>query len=285
MADVYAAEPVRAQTYAANAVAGQPYIDWRAVIAGAVLAAGVSFTLIAFGSGIGLSVASTAPTWRDSTPWFWLLSGIYLIFVALCAFGIGGYAAGRMRLATRVVQTPETAFRDGMHGLFMWGLAILISAVLALIAAKPAAPSGGSAGPASSVAGESILATELDELFRSYRYGPAPENLRAEAGRILLESSNNKGMSQDDRSYLSNIVALRAGVNNAEASDRVNRIIGESKDELRRARGAGVMEAFLIAAALFLGAAVAWFSSEEGGRDRELGRMPIWDWRIRPRRT
>ena len=289
MADVYATEPVRAQTYAANAVVGQPYVDWRAVIAGAVLAAGVSFTLIAFGSGIGLSVASTAPTWRDSTPWFWLLSGIYLIFVALCAFGIGGYAAGRMRLAIRVAQTPETAFRDGMHGLFMWGLAILISAVLALIAAaiaaKPAVPSGGSAGPASSVASENILATELDELFRSYRYGPAPENLRAEAGRILLKSSSNKGVPQDDRSYLSNIVALRAGVNNAEANDRVNRIIAESKDELRRARGAGVMEAFLIAAALFLGAAVAWLASEEGGRDRELGRMPIWDWRIHPRRT
>jgi hypothetical protein len=89
---------------------------------------------------------------------------------------------------------------------------------------------------------------------------------------------------QDDRTYLSNIVALRAGVNNAVADDRVNRIIAESKDELRRARGAAVMEAFLAAAALFLGAAVAWFSSEEGGRDRELGRIPVWDWRIHPRR-
>src|SRR5579862_7427291 len=171
--DVYVADPVRAQAYAADAAVGaQPYIDWRAVIAGAVLAAGVAFTLLAFGSGIGLSVASTAPTWRDSTPWLWLLSGLYLIFVALCAFGIGGYAAGRMRLATRVAQSPESAFRDGMHGLFMWGLAILITATLALfgaaIAAKPATPSGGTAG---STAGETVLATELDELFRSYRYG------------------------------------------------------------------------------------------------------------------
>lgn len=288
MSDVYAAEPTRAPVYAAQAAGGQPYIDWRAVIAGAVLAAGVSFTLLAFGSGIGLAVSSTAPTWRDSTPWFWLLSGIYLIFVALCAFGIGGYAAGRMRLATRIAATPESAFRDGMHGLFMWGLAILITAVLALagaaIAMKPAVPSGGSAGPASSVAGENILATELDQLFRSYRYGPAPENLRAEAARILLKSSSHNGVPQDERSYLSNIVALRAGVNNAEADDRVNRVIAASKDELRRARGAAVMEAFLAAAALFLGAAVAWFASEEGGRDRELGRIPVWDWSIRPRR-
>jgi len=288
MTEGYGTPSSRVGAYAADAAAAQPYIDWRAIIAGAVLAAGVSFTLIAFGSGIGLSVASTAPTWRDSTPWFWLLSGIYLIFVALCAFGIGGYAAGRMRLATRVADAPETAFRDGMHGLFMWGLAILITAVLALagaaIAAKSAAPSGGTAGASGSVAGENILATELDQLFRSYRYGPAPDTLRSEAARVLLKSSSHNGVPQDDRSYLSNIVALRAGVNSAEADDRVNRVIAASRDELRRARGAAVMEAFLAAAALFLGAAVAWFCSEEGGRDRELGRIPVWDWRIRPRR-
>lgn len=288
MSDVYATEPTRAQVAAAGALSAQPYIDWRAVIAGAVLAAGVSFTLLAFASGIGLAAASTAPTWRDSTPWLWLLSGIFLVFVALCAFGVGGYAAGRMRMATRVAATPETAFRDGMHGLVMWGLAILITAVLGLvgaaIAVKPAVPSGGTAGPASSVASENILASELDALFRSYRYGPAPDNLRAEAGRILLKSSSHKGVPPEDRSYLSNIVALRAGVNNAEADDRVNRIIGQSKDELHRARAAAVMEAFLIAVALLLGAAVAWFSAEEGGRDRELGRIPVWEWRFRPRR-
>ena len=70
-----------------------PLIDWRAIIAGAVVAAGISFTLIAFGSAIGLSVASTAPTWRDSSAWLWALSGLYMVFVALCSFGFGGYVA------------------------------------------------------------------------------------------------------------------------------------------------------------------------------------------------
>jgi hypothetical protein len=167
----------------------------------------------------------------------------------------------------------------------MWGLAILMTAVLAIvgaaIAARAAVPSGGNAGPASSIAGENILANELDELFRSYRYGPAPENVRAESARILLKSSSHNGVPQQDRAYLSSIVALRTGVNTAEADDRVNRIIAESKDELRRARAAAVIEAFLVAAALLLGAAVAWFSAEEGGRDRELGRFPVWNWRFR----
>src|SRR5438105_3258340 len=197
MSDVYATEPTRAQVAAAGVIPAQHTIDWRAVIGGAVIAAGVSFTLLAFGSGIGLAVSSTAPTWRDSSPWLWLLSGLFLLFVALCAFGIGGYAAGRMRLATRLVASPETAFRDGMHGLFTWGLAILISAVLALlgaaIVAKPATPPGGTAGPATSVTGENVLASELDQLFRSYRYAPGT-NERAEAARILLKSSSHKGI-------------------------------------------------------------------------------------------
>ena len=290
MSDVYAAEPILAQPVNADTLRAQPYIDWRATIAGAILAAGVSFTLMAFGSTIGLAVSSTAPTWRDSSPWLWLLSGVFLIFVALCAFGVGGYATGRMRWPARVAASPESAFRDGMHGLFMWGLAILLTAVLALfsaaITAKSAAPSGGTAGPASSVAGENILGDELDQLFRSYRYGPSPnmDYLRAEAARILLKSSSNKGIPEDERAYLSNIVLLRAGVNHAEADARVNRIIAASKDEIHRTRTAAVIEAFLAAAALLLGAATVWFAAEEGGRDRELGHIPVWDWRFRPRR-
>jgi hypothetical protein len=276
--------------YTAGATHAEPYIDWRAVIGGAVVASGVSFTLLAFGSGIGLSVVSTAPTWRDTSSWLWLLSGFFLVFVALCAFGFGGYTAGRMRLATRAPSGGESEFRDGMHGLFTWGLAVLISAVLTtfavMSATRTAAPLGGTTGPNASMAGESILATELDELFRSMRYAPPPnvEYLRAEAARILLKTESRAGVSPDDKAYLSSIVAVRAGVNGAEADDRVNHIIAESKDELHKARIAGVMEAFLIATALLVGAAVSWFSAEEGGRDRELGRLPVWEWSLRPRR-
>jgi hypothetical protein len=277
--------------YAAGAIRAEPYIDWRAVFGGAVVAAGVSVTLLAFGSGIGLSIMSAAPSWRDSSPWLWLLSGFFLVFVALCAFGFGGYSAGRMRLAAGARPGGEGEFRDGMHGMFTWGLAILISALLGslagLTATHAAAPSGGAAGPAASIAGESILASELDELFRSYRYAPAPniEYQRAEAARILLKTESHTGVSADDKAYLANIVAMRAGVNEAEADDRANRILTESKDELHKARVAAVMEAFLIATALLVGAAVAWFSAEEGGRDRELGRLPVWDWALRPKRV
>jgi hypothetical protein len=267
------------------------FIDWRAIIAGAVLASGVSFTLLAFGSAIGLSVASTAPTWRDSSPWLWLLSGLFLLFVALCAFGVGGYAAGRMRARAAVAETGESRFRDGMHGLLAWGLAIVLTAVLALAAAatvsRAVAPSGGASGPAASVAGENIIASELDTLFRSGRklVDSDIEYRRAEAARILLKSSSHRGIPGEDRAYLAVLAGREAGVGADEAQARADRAISASRDELRRAREAAVLQAFLIAAALFLGAAVAWFAAYEGGLDREDGSVPVWDWSFRRRRT
>jgi len=271
-------------------VRDEPFIDWRAIIGGAVLAAGVSFTLLAFGSAIGLSVVSTAPTWRDSSPWLWLLSGIFLLFVALCAFGIGGYAAGRMRARVTVSETIETGFRDGMHGLFTWGLAILLTAVLALFgagaASRAVAPSGGMNSPSASVAGENIIASELDNLFRSDRkfVDGDIEYRRAEAARILLKSSGHRGVATEDRAYLAILANREAGVGPDEAQARADRAVSESRDELRRAREAAVLQAFMIAAALLVGAAVAWYSAFEGGLDRQEGAVPVWDWSPRRRR-
>ncbi|HSM97182.1 MAG TPA: hypothetical protein VLT91_14150 [Rhizomicrobium sp.] len=266
-----------------------PLIDWRAIIAGAVVAAGISFMLVAFGSAIGLSVASTAPTWRDSSAWLWSLSGLYLVFVALCSFGFGGYVAGRMRSRLRPIVAGEIEFRDGMHGVVAWALAILIGAVIALagsaVASRAMAPSGGPSGVTSSVASENIIASELDELFRTDRALTDADFTyrRAEAGRILLKSSSHAGVPNEDRDYLSNMTATITGLSPADADARVNRVIAESRDEIHRARAAAVLQAFMVAAGLLIGLAVSWFSAEEGGREREAGYVPVWDWSWRRR--
>jgi len=261
-------------------------IAWPAIFAGAIGAAGVSFALHAFAVGIGLAVASTAPTWRDSSPALWFLSGLYLLFVALAAFAFGGYIAGRLR-APLGVETREAEFVDGMHGLITWALAIVFTAILALgvaaTAARTAAPSGGNAGAAQSVAGENIIASELDELFWSDRPIPDLSYRRAEAARILLKSSSHDGVPQRDREYLTAIVGAETQTPPEEARDRVNREIAASRDELHRARSAGVLQAFFVAAALFVGAAVAWFAACEGGREREAHLFPLWDWSFRRR--
>jgi hypothetical protein len=265
-------------------------VRWRAIIAGAVVASGVSFTLHAFAAGIGLSVMSSAPTWRDSTPLLWWISGIYLLFVALCAFSVGGYIAGR--LGTPIgADTAETEALDGLQGLATWGLAILITAVLALGVAMTAAPAvspSGSTGATQSVAGENIIASELDELFRSPRAIPDLGYRRAEAARILLKASSHSGIGSEDRDYLAAVIANATALDRAGAQDRVERMIAASRVELHKARMAALLQAFSIAAALLVGAAVAWASAVHGGRDREARLLPVWRWgreEYPPRRT
>jgi hypothetical protein len=65
------------------------YIQWGPVIAGALLAAALASVLHTFAAAIGLSMSSTAPTWRDTSFVLVLLSGLYLLLVAFLSYGLG----------------------------------------------------------------------------------------------------------------------------------------------------------------------------------------------------
>src|SRR3982751_3149203 len=83
------------------------YFGWSPAVAGALIATAFSTILIAFGTALGLGVASSAPTWRDASVALWLLSGIYLILVALISFGVGGYATGHIRANAGATDTAD----------------------------------------------------------------------------------------------------------------------------------------------------------------------------------
>jgi ABC-type nickel/cobalt efflux system permease component RcnA len=65
------------------------YLEWGPVVAGAIAAAALALVLHAFSLAIGLSVSSTAPTWRDASFALVLLSGLYLALAALASYGPG----------------------------------------------------------------------------------------------------------------------------------------------------------------------------------------------------
>src|SRR5215204_4754462 len=109
-----------------DTVDGPSYIQWGPVIAGALVAAAVWSTLTAFGSAIGLAVASPSPSWRDTSAALALLSGIWILLVAIGSYALGGYIAGWTRLRWSAASEDETEFRDGLHGLLVWGLGIVI---------------------------------------------------------------------------------------------------------------------------------------------------------------
>src|SRR5690349_229174 len=154
--DVYAAD-VRAAPLVDGAFG---YVHWGPIVAGALAAAALAFVMHSFAVAIGLAVSSTAPTWRDASLALVALSGLYLVLAALISYGVGGYVAGRMRSRLAAGTPDEIEFRDGVHGGAAWALATLLTAVIAFSGTQAltrlAAPSTGSAGPSTSVAGETI---------------------------------------------------------------------------------------------------------------------------------
>lgn len=257
-------------------------IGWSAVFAGAVAGAGLAAVLDAFGAAIGLAVSSTAPTWRDASFALAFLSGLYLILAALVSYGFGAWVAARLR-PTAVFTPEQRELHDGYRGLVVWGLMTVATVILLALAAtglpRLAAPSGSSSGPSASVAGENIIAFDLDRLFRDQRTPrPAADMayVRSEAARILLTTSSHRGMLPDDRAYLARLVERTTGLAPAEATARVNAVATSAKQNIDRARNSGVIIAFMSAAAVLIGAIAAWFASIGGGRQRD-GVEPVWD--------
>jgi hypothetical protein len=252
-------------------VPGPIYFQWTPVLAGAVVAAALSFVLLSFGSAIGLAVASPSSSWRDTSSMLALLAGLWLLLTSLASFGLGGYLAGRLRPAWSVGVPHEVEFRDGIHGLLVWGLAIIIGAFLAFAASRTVAPRVDLTTPTASTA-EPILAFELDRLFRSDRK-PADSNndpeIRAQAARIITSGLGHSGMLADDRAYLVRLVETRTGIPHADAEARTNQVIAQASDAIAKARHGAVILAFMIGAALMLGAAVAWLAAASGGEHRD----------------
>ena len=250
------------------------YLQWTPVIAGALAATALSLILITFAAAVGLGVSSTAPTWRDASAALWLLSGLYLILQAIVSFGFGAYIAGRLRRPFGAGPSDEVESRDGLHGLAVWALAVVLGS---MVAGFIGAATFNRALPpaANNSAAEPLLSYELDRLFRSARRPPNVDlrSDRAEAGRILLTSSGHDGVSSDDRAYLIQLVGSTTGL---DAERRVDNGIANAKTAITRSRRSTIILAFSLATALLLGAVAAWAAACSGGRHRDGPPLPEW---------
>ena len=72
-------------------------VSWAAVAAGAVAACAVTLLLIAFGTGLGLTVVSPWSGAGLSATSFKIGTGLYFVVMAMMSSAIGGYLAGRLR--------------------------------------------------------------------------------------------------------------------------------------------------------------------------------------------
>jgi hypothetical protein len=262
------------------------YLEWTPVIAGAIAASALSFVLFTFGASLGIALASSSPSWRDASVALALLSGLYIILVSVASFGLGGYIAGRLRSRWAASTDPdEVEFRDGVHGLLVWGLAVALGALLASAAATTvAATSAPAASLPNTTPGEAIIGYDLDRFFRTQQAPPSAADMsysRAEAARIAMRAASRRHREDlaEDRAQLVRIVSARTGLSGPAAEARVTDFVERSTIAIRKARRSAVVVGFMTAAGVLLGAAIAWFAAVAGGGHRDDTPLSL-NWRF-----
>src|SRR4030088_1308111 len=120
---------------------GASFVEWGSVLAGAILAAAISFVLLTFGTAIGLSATSPWPNSGASAKVIASVAVFWATAQQIGAYMAGGYVAGRMRSRWHE-SGHESEFRDGLHGALVWAVGVVIGAALLLSAAGGAAKTG-----------------------------------------------------------------------------------------------------------------------------------------------
>src|ERR1700722_7071981 len=144
-------------------------VSWGAVLAGAFVAAALSLSLLALGTGIGFSAVLPWANSGASASTIGFAAVVWLVLMELIASSTGGYLAGRLRTKWVSVHTHEVYFRDTAHGFLVWAVGLVIAAVFfaalaAAMATGAARTTGGSSAEGAATAGNSYF---VDSLFRT----------------------------------------------------------------------------------------------------------------------
>ncbi|WP_424360524.1 hypothetical protein [Methylocystis parvus] len=287
-------EPARPSVSGTERAAFLTAVDWGAILAGVAVATAISFVMAAFGSGIGLSLASP---YEGASPMTHAIAlALWVLWVTVSSYAAGGYVCGRLR--RRVVDAPkdEVEVRDGAHGLTVWATSMLIIA----FAAGSSLYTLGKAGTEAITeqAQKSGVATNpvdyrVDTLMRGEgamgggaqmgRMGtPAAgtatttADTRQIVSRIVARGQATGEISDQDKTYLQNVLSSSAGLAPNDARARVDALSQQVRDDHARAkeladkaRKAGIIASFIAAAAMLLAAASAWGGAVLGGRHRD----------------
>jgi hypothetical protein len=284
------------------------FVEWSPVLAGAVLAAALSFVLLTFGTAIGLSATSPWPNSGLSTKVLTSIAVFYVLAQQIGSLMVGGYVAGRMRNRLAEASADETDFRDGLHGGLVWAVGVMFSALLVMSAAGSAAQKGAEiAGQtaAATAAKTDPMETIVDTMLRPTSAAanaaqPTPsgatpsatrtraagsgDDTRAEGSRIITASIAGGSISNENRTHLAQLVAQRAGISQEEAQRRVDAAINSAREAADKARRAAVLTGFVAAAGLILSLGAAWWAAVKGGNHRDNSipaRFPFDRQRIR----
>jgi hypothetical protein len=265
----------RLRTVAATETAPtHSYVDWAAVLAGAFIACAIFVVLTTFGSAIGLTLTSPYPGSGFSGKVATWVIGIWELWVAVSAFAVGGYLAGRLRHRVHDASEHESDVRDSAHGLLVWAIAALLGGWIVTMTARDLAHAVGGNQDRTPVAGKADPARyAADTMLRTDKPTPGgyDEPLHKEVASVLAAYATGVTINQDDAAYLTRATAAHSGIAQGDAEQRVRTAVQQVRDNANRARRTGVMLAFLTAVSLAVGAAAAWAAAGLGGRHRDEG--------------
>ncbi len=296
---------------------GSSGVSWGAILAGAFAAAALSFVLVILGFGLGFSSVSPWSGSGLSAQAIGYSTIIWVAFTQIAASAIGGYIAGRLRVKWTNIHNDEVYFRDTAHGFLAWAVASLATAALLSSAfgsvlaggAKVAGSAGaavvavGGAGMASEGtgnAGDGMAGYFVDSLFRPATSAAAANDgqaangtatlateapavtpaQRAEVTRIFANAIRVGSLPDADKNYLTQLLAKRTGMSQADVEKRINEIyatykknvddgIAKAKEAADSARKAAAYGSLWMFIALLCGAFVASFTATFGGRLRD----------------
>lgn len=253
-------------------------VSWAAVIGGAFVAAALSLILLALGAGLGLSSFSIWSNVGASASTIGTAAVVWLIVMQIISSSMGGYLAGRLRTRWAHIHTDEVYFRDTAHGFLAWAVAFVITAVF--LASAAAALAGSTVSSPAPGAGAAVEGNGqdldrngyfVDMLFRSATpksdANAAAE--RTESGRIFAHALRQKEIPAADKSYLTQLVAARAELNQAEAEKRVSDVFTSAQQAAETARKTAAHSLLWAFIALLIGAFCASFGATIGGRQRD----------------
>ena len=253
------------------------HVEWGPVFAGALAAAALSFVLLSAAASLGLSLISAYPG-HSYAKTGGTVAALWSLIVTIGSFLLGGYIAGRLRSSWREGGADEVAFRDGMHGFLVWAVSIVFGALLVMLTTITTAQMSAEVASSAAVRSDSVLSPATDTLLRASPTAAPTALDRGEVARVLAISVANGQMSANDRSYLAQAVAQRAGIPPAEAEKRVDAAFADSQRAIDTARNAAALTGLLTASALLAGLAAAWYGAQRGGHNRDnniWGRSPM----------
>ena len=274
-----------------------PRISWGAILAGGLVAVAVGAMLNVLGLAVGATTIDPAqPGQTPGVGLFGIASGVWLLVAHLIGLAVGGWVAARL--------SGTADDTDGiLHGLSVWAISFLVSAVLlgnVLAGTASTAMSGastilgGTAQGAGQAAGQAAraMAPQLagaidaqqlaDRLRDGLETGGDPARMstdqrRAEMARILGQRLRQGDFLPGQRDRLSQIVGAEYGLPPAEAQARISRLEAEARQVASQAETearaaaqataeATATVAYWIFVALLLGAITAVLGARLGTR-------------------